>query len=65
MILHNIVLQSAEFKMAENAAETNAELTQKLGNGKKSKKSVTWARDAVLEEVFYFEMDETERGGWF
>ena len=28
----------------------------------KPKKSVTWAQDVHLEEYFYFELDETERG---
>ena len=31
----------------------------------KPRKNVTWARESYLEEYFYFELDETERGNYY
>ncbi|CAG5120987.1 unnamed protein product, partial [Candidula unifasciata] len=56
-----------ETRAGEELMDTNEdksgflESQQKPASDKKSKKSVSWAREACLEEIFYFEMDETER----
>ena len=35
-----------------------------VGNGRdrKLQKHVTWADESVIKQIFYFELDETERG---
>ncbi len=48
----------ADEKTEEASSDTGQRLTK---NGKK-KKSLTWAEDDNLTQVFFFELDEEERG---
>ncbi|XP_059143512.1 serine/threonine-protein phosphatase 1 regulatory subunit 10-like isoform X2 [Physella acuta] len=50
-----------ESKPDQGVLEVNADIELKPVKAKKPKKNVTWAREANLEEYFYFELDETER----
>lgn len=51
-----------DVKIAEVVSQPGLDVQQKSGSDKKSRKTVSWAREAYLEEIFYFDMDETERG---
>ena len=44
--------------------EAKGLLTTGATKVKKKKKSVTWKEDHEIKEIFYFEMDEDERGNY-
>ena len=49
---------------AERAQEEDQKSvsTEEGAHLKKNKKRVSWAEEPQLKQVFYFELDETERG---
>lgn len=50
----------------ENSSkESKGLLTTGATKVKKKRKSVTWKEDHQLKEIFYFELDEDERGRGF
>jgi hypothetical protein len=48
--------------LSSAAKESKGLLTTGATKVKKKKKSVTWKDDNEIKEIFYFEMDEDERG---
>lgn len=55
-------IQSPDIKEEEivsNGSETSSSLAS--NKKKKKKKAVTWAEESNLKQIFYFELDETER----
>ena len=49
-----------DFDNAEDVQD--AEMEAEPPKSTKPKKRVTWARESQMEQIFYFEMDENERG---
>lgn len=60
-------LKSGESKEGEAGEGTDASAKSSDGliKRKKKKKKVTWADDHRIRQIFYFELDETERGMLF
>ncbi|KAK3611012.1 hypothetical protein CHS0354_005443 [Potamilus streckersoni] len=53
--------EAKEEGMDSKGSETKGLLTTGATRRKKPKKKVSWAEESRMEEIFYFELDETER----
>ena len=54
--------ESVEMSESAEGGEQKDVPTEDGAQVKKNKKRVSWAEEAHLKQVFYFELDETERG---